>query len=75
VAYWLVYVRCDECEKASCLICHREDRSLTLHVVEAEEMPAASLNGPCDSPEGILKRIGQYFNFDEFGKMYFKVEL
>jgi hypothetical protein len=55
-------------------MCHREDRSLTLHVVEAEDMPAASLNGPCGSPQEILQRIGQFFRFDNEGKMYFKVK-
>jgi hypothetical protein len=73
--YWLVYVRCAGCDQDSCLACRKEDRSLTLHVVEAEEMPAASLNGPCASPEEILKRMGQFFDFDESGTMYFKVKV
>jgi len=37
-------------------------------------MPAASLNGPCGSPQEILQRIGQFFRFDNEGKMYFKVK-
>lgn len=72
--YWLIYTRCDGCEIESCLQCRKEDRSLTLRAVEAEDIPANTLNGPCAGPEEILKRMGQFFGFDETtGRLYFKV--
>ena len=75
MAYWLVYERCDHCEKRDCLQCHEENRSLTLRVVQADDMPERSLNGPCATPQEILTRMGQFFGFNEAtGKMYFKVE-
>ncbi len=74
MAYWLIYERCNGCTE-NCLQCHKGERSLTLRVVEAEDMPPESLNGPCAMPEEILKRIGEFFDFDEkTGKMYFKVD-
>jgi hypothetical protein len=74
MSYWLVYTRCEECLQDSCLQCRRENRSLTLRVVEADDMPVNSLNGPCEMPHQILAIIGQYFGFDEDGKMYFRVD-
>jgi hypothetical protein len=74
MAWWLVYERCDDCQD-SCLICRREDRSLTLRVVEADDIPENSLNGPCENSAIILRRIGEYFEFAEDGKMYFRVVL
>jgi hypothetical protein len=75
MSFWLVYTRCENCPIESCLQCHREDRSLTLHVVEADDMPENSLNGPCETPEYILRRMGEFFGFDEAGRMYFKVNV
>ena len=77
MAWWVVYERCDDCDLAYCLQCRRVDRKLTLRLVEADEeaRPANSLNGPDDSPEVMLRRMGQYFGFDpETGVMYFKVD-
>jgi hypothetical protein len=75
MAWWVVYERCDDCQEASCLQCRRADRRLTLRVVNAEDRPEAALNGPCETPEVMLKRMGEYFGFDqETGIMYFRVD-
>lgn len=70
--YWLVYTRCLECTEESCLQCHRADRHLTLQVVKTEDKPPFALDGPCSAPQEILKRMGDFFDFDENGKMFFK---
>ncbi len=75
MAYWMVYERCNDCDVPNCLQCQRAERRMTLRVIEADEMPEATLNGPCATSEELLKIIGQYFDFDrETGFMYFKVE-
>jgi hypothetical protein len=70
----LIYERCDGCERESCLQCRREDRVLTLRVVEADETPSNSLNGPSATPEEITQRMGKLFAVDEDGKIYFTVK-
>lgn len=73
MAWWLVYERCEDCRE-NCLQCRREERELTIRAVEAGESPANALNGPCETPQIMLRRISEFFDFDpETGKMYFKV--
>jgi hypothetical protein len=75
MAYWLTYTRCDDCPNESCLQCKRPDRKLTLHVVEAEDRPECSLNGPCASSSEVLGRMFEYFGVDaESGIIYFRVK-
>lgn len=71
--WWLVYERCDDCTEHDCLQCRREKRSLTLRMVQAEERPANSLNGPCLTPQEMMDRIGEFFVLDEAtGKINFR---
>ena len=73
MAFYLVYEPCAGCQSRNCLQCVREDRQLTLRAVQATEPPLNSLNGPCETPEALLGRIAQFFEFDtETGIMYFK---
>lgn len=71
MTYWLCFTPHIRCS-GQCAVCLDRNRPVEIHAVEASERPLCALNGPCATPQELLGRMSEYFEFGPDGRLKLK---